>query len=419
MEGAMVSPHDRDILRRLAGEAMEIAQQPVQQERINGWKAINGLQPHRPMVWITEIPFGEVMESIPELQRRCEDEDCRSIEGRLRMEIFRQKALETDEVMLPQYTIGMKIDGRGFGVEVQEKTIAQGESYIQSHDYEPVIKGPEDLDKIQMPTVSCDKEWTERNAAFASEIFGDLLPVVVQGCAANFFPAWDLVIRWTGVTEALMDMAMRPDYIHALMQRVTDGQISIMEQMEEKGLLSASPPAHRVGSGGAGFTDELPRPDADPARIRTIDQWGGATPQIFSDVSPAMHEEFALQYESQWMARSGLNYYGCCEPLHNKMHLLAKAPRIRKISISPWCDVGKAHDNAEERYVFSHKPNPAAMATDTFNAEAAEAEIRQRFTDSGEMPCEIIMKDISTIRGDFTRVQEWCRIASRVAREFG
>jgi len=64
--------------------------------------------------------------------------------------------------------------------------------------------------------------------------------------------------------------------------------------------------------------------------------------QIFGEVSPAMHEEFALKYETEVMARCGLNYYGCCEPLHNKMHILAKAPRLRKVSISPWCDVEKA-----------------------------------------------------------------------------
>lgn len=414
----MISQKDRDILRQLAGETMEVAHQPIQQERIEGWKAINGLRPHRPMVWITEIPWQEVIDDLPDLQPTCEDETCRAIERNLRMGLFLQRNLEIDEVLPPCYVLSVKLKGMGFGVATQEQRIAQGDSNIQSHDYEPVIKDWDDIEKIQMPDVSADWKTTNRNADFVNELFGDILPVRIDRIQQHFFNAWDVIVRWTGVTEALMDLAMRPDYIHALMRRYTDAVLARMDQLEELGLLDTAPPRLRVGSGAAGFTDELPQPDADPNHIRPIDQWGGATPQIFSDVSPEMHEEFALRYENEVMGRCGLNYYGCCEPVHNKMHLLAKAPRIRKISISPWCDVAQTRDNAAEPYVFSHKPNPATLATDRFDAAEAEAEVRRRFTESGSMPCEIIMKDISTIRGDFERVREWCRIATRVAREF-
>lgn len=414
---AHASPTDRDILRRLAEETMTLATRPVQQERIQGWKHINGRRPHRPMVWITEIPWGEVEGQIPELQSQCESEACRTLERQLRIPLFCQKELETDEVLLPEFAVPKKIDGLGFGVETQEQRIRQGESYIQSHDYEPVIKNIEDVRKIRMPDARYDRQTSEARRAFADDLFGDILPVRLHGSQQLFFPAWDIVVRWTGVTEALTDLAMRPDYIHAVMRRLTDARLAAMTQLESLNLLDPQPPPKRVGSGAAGFTDELPQADANPDHIRTIDQWGGATPQIFSDVSPDMHEEFALRYETEVMARCGLNYYGCCEPLHNKMHLLAKAPRIRKISISPWCDVEKARDSAAEAYVFSHKPNPAVLATDRFDAQAAEAEVRERFERSGDMPCEIVMKDISTIRGDFRRVQQWCRIASRVARQ--
>jgi hypothetical protein len=190
-----------------------------------------------------------------------------------------------------------------------------------------------------------------------------------------------------------------------------------MTQYEEMGLLDIPYPIDRVGSGAAGFTDQLPQPDCDGKNFRLIDNWGGATPQIFSEVSPEMHEEFALQYENEIMSRCGLNYYGCCEPLHNKMELMAKVPNLRKISVSPWCDVEKTRENAKETYVFSHKPSPAVMATDTYNPEVAEQDIRDRLKKSGDMPCEFIIKDISTIRGDMERVKAWCQMATRIAHE--
>ena len=130
-----------------------------------------------------------------------------------------------------------------------------------------------------------------------------------------------------------------------------------------------------------------------------------------------MHEEFALQYEIEVMSRFGLNYYGCCEPLHNKMHLMAKVPRLRKISISPWCDVAKAAAQAQGRYVFSHKPNPACFAGDRFDLPRAEQEVRSRLKQSGGMPCEIIMKDISTVRGDVQRLIDWCQMAYRIVKQ--
>ncbi|MCF7853813.1 MAG: hypothetical protein K9N51_03365 [Candidatus Pacebacteria bacterium] len=414
----MVPTKDRDVLRRLASDIAGIAQLPEQEEKIEGWTRINGLKPHRPMVWITEIPWGEFEHKIPELRTVCEDERCRGVEQHFRRTLFTARHLPCHAVVHDVFWVPKVIHGSDFGVIVEEEKLAQnGGTYIQSHHYKPAIKDFPDIDKIKMPDVRYDEEETQQNLSFFRQLFGDILAVKPSGPRQHFFPAWDRLVVWTGVTEALMDLVARPDFIHAIMRRMTDSFLARMDQYEKQGLLDYPHPLARVGSGAAGYTDELPQPDVDPAHIRTIDQWGGATPQIFSDVSPDMHEEFALKYENEVMARCGLNYYGCCEPLHNKMHILARVPRLRKISISPWCDVAKAVENATRNYVFSHKPNPAILAEDTFNAERAERDIRERIAKSREMPCEFILKDISTVRGDVTRVIAWCEIASRVARE--
>jgi hypothetical protein len=51
---------DRENLRKLAAELAELAARPQEQDKIQGWKRLNSLQPQRPMLWITEIPYGEV-----------------------------------------------------------------------------------------------------------------------------------------------------------------------------------------------------------------------------------------------------------------------------------------------------------------------------------------------------------------------
>lgn len=410
----MSAGKDRDMVRRLAAEVAAEAAKPVQRERVALWTALNDLRPQRPMLWITEIPWGEFEEKVDELRPRCGQPRLRELEQALRRRLFTARRLATDEVVEGVWRVGMAIEGADYGVPTSERRIPQGASYILSHHYEPVIRDFPDIGKVRMPAVRHDAEETARRVAFHEEVFGDILPVVADGARQHFFTAWDQLVRWTGVTEALVDLTERPAFIHALMRRMTDSFLARMSQLEALGLLTRSNELPRVGSGAAGHTADLPRPGALPGRVRLIDQWGGATAQIFGGVSPAMHEEFALRYELEVMARCGLNYYGCCEPLHEKMGLLAGVPRLRKISISPWCDVAKAAERAGRRYVFSHKPSPAILAEERFDAARAADDLRGRLARSGGMPCEFVMKDISTVRGDVGRLIAWCDLARAV-----
>ena len=406
---------DRDIIRSLVSELMVEAQKPVQQERVRLWTLNNDLRSEKPMVWITEIPFGELEDKVDMLRVQCSDPRLQWLERGLRQKLFTARRLMTDEVVEPVYRVTMALENVWFDVETREKQIRQGAAYIQSHHYEPVIKDFDDIEKIKMPMVRHNAEETFRQVEFYDALFGDIMPIVVTGSPwLTYFTAWDDLVRWTGVTEALIDLTERPDFIHAIMRRMTDSTLLLMTQAEEQGILRLVNDQPRIGSGATGYTDDLPRPGGaakDDGAVRLQDCWGFATAQIFSDVSPEMHEEFALQYERQILVRAGLSYYGCCEPLHNKMELMKTIPNLRKISVSAWCDVAKTAELAGRRYVFSHKPNPAMLAEDVFNAKRAEQDIRDRLARSGGMPCEIVMKDISTIRGDPQRVIDWCRVA--------
>ena len=51
---------DRDVLRRLVGELAKIAALPVHAEKAELWRRLNRLEPVRPLVWINEIPWGEI-----------------------------------------------------------------------------------------------------------------------------------------------------------------------------------------------------------------------------------------------------------------------------------------------------------------------------------------------------------------------
>ena len=154
--------------------------------------------------------------------------------------------------------------------------------------------------------------------------------------------------------------------------------------------------------------------DLDSARPHNM--WGCSNAQIFSEVSPEMHWEFALKHDLRWLARWGMAYYGCCEPLDNKIELLRRIPNLRKISASPWCNTDRMVNAIGTSYVFSHKPSPAIFAGDDWHPDKARAELRAFLDRARGCHVEIVMKDISTVRHKPQRLWEWALIAAEEAQ---
>ena len=63
------------------------------------------------------------------------------------------------------------------------------------------------------------------------------------------------------------------------------------------------------------------------------------------------------------------------------------------------------------RYVLSVKPNPAAVAAGHFDPERVRGDFRRTLDIVGDLPCELVFKDISTCRNDVSRLEAWVRIA--------
>jgi hypothetical protein len=131
-----------------------------------------------------------------------------------------------------------------------------------------------------------------------------------------------------------------------------------------------------------------------------------------------MHWEFCLKHEMRWLERFGLNCYGCCEPLHNKMGILRRIPRLRRVSMSTWIDVDKAVEAIGRDFIFSYKPNPAVLATDTWDPGLARKDLHRVLDKAKGCVVELIMKDVSTCRNDPSRVWAWCDLAVKVAEEY-
>jgi hypothetical protein len=411
----LVDAKDREIIRELAGRVAEIAALPAQQETIAGWKALNRLEPVRPMVSIDQIPWHE-MDVDGELALQTEDPFCRRIETTLRRELYRWKHMPADWAIDPVIDVPKVIHGAGFGIETIEKTaVTDARNDVVGHYYIDQLQTEEDLDKIRYPEVGLDEEATALAEAKARELLDGLLEVRMQGILPVFSP-WDSIVCWHGVENTLADLALRPDFMHAIMARTTGVHLALLNQLEEQGLLGWG--QTRIHCTGA-YSDQLPAPGFDPRRPRAKDLWTYAMAQIFVGVSPPMHKEFELDYAGEWFSRFGLVYYGCCEPLHDKIDIIRPMPHVRKISMSPWTDQEVGAERIGGDYVFSRKPSPAFLATDAWAPDAVEADLRATVECCRRYGCpvELILKDISTVRYQPQRLWEWAEIAMRVARE--
>jgi hypothetical protein len=413
-ESDALSTSERDHLRALGRRLAQIGNEPEQQTKADMWRRHNDLERVRPMVLV--FPEGSWCELLPEGTLRCTNEFWRHHEWNLVSRIYHAEQLQDDNVIEPVIVCNLVWWTSGFGVDASYTRPAEARG---AYHFEPVIHTHADVEKIVIPEVMIDWEETQRRAARLHEVFDGILPVEVRGRTGGDIAPVDLYAKWRGIDQLFLDLTDNPAMVHDAVARITDGHIAIMCALEARGGLSLGIRNHYSGSGGTCYTRQLPQPDFDGTHVRLKDQWGFATTQIFSEVSPAMHEEFALRHEERYLALFGLNAYGCCEPLHHKLDAIFRhVPRLRRISISPWADVPKSAAALQNNYVFSWKPNPAVVAGETWEPELVRRGLRTFCEQTRDAIVEMILKDTHTCRHQPQRMSDWVRIAKEVAQEF-
>jgi hypothetical protein len=416
--GIDLAPAEKDVLKRLGAGIADIAALPVHREKAGLWRKLNDLESARPMVWINEIPWHE-MNVDDELTLRTVHPWAQELETRLRRTLYQWRHLPGDMIVNDHLECPLALHSTDFGIH-EEVDVARTDaaSDIISRHFRIQIREPGDIEKIRMPRVNHDGETTAATYAAMQDLYRDIIPVQKVGQTHIWFTPWDYLIRWWGLEEAMLDLVERPDMVNAAVERMVDAWMVELDQFVEQNLLALDCNNTRIGSGGYGYTWDLPGAKFDPARVRPGNMWGCSNAQIFSNVSPDMHWEFALRHDLRWLERWGLTYYGCCEPLDNKIALLRRIPNLRKVSVSPWNDFSRVFEGLRGDYVASFKPSPAIFVEDAWSPDKARAYLKGVLDRArGVCHVEVIMKDISTVRYRPQNLWDWARIAMEVAAE--
>ncbi|WP_319586171.1 hypothetical protein [uncultured Desulfobulbus sp.] len=407
----MISLADRNILRELASMVAGYAALPIQAERRDLWYKHNSLEKTRPVIFCD--PENSWNEIIPQSSLICEDPLARAWEFGLRVSLFRCEKMKDDVVISPYFDVAHVHTQSDWGMH--ENIIGGGAG--RAYTWDSPLKSYDDLNKLRYPEITVDYAATDRLLDEASGIFGDILTVRL-----NSRWWWSFGMTWTlaqirGLEQMMLDMIDNPEGLHQLMAILRDGNNAKMDFLQENGLLYLNNDGSYVGSGGFGWTHELPQPDFD-GKVRTQDIWGFAESQETVAVSPDMFEEFIFPYQLPLLKRFGLNCYGCCEPVDTRWRIIKQIPNLRRISVSPWSSIPKMAEYLEDKYILSLKPNPSMLAMESFNENLVRENLRQSMDQAKGCCLEVVMKDNHTLRNEPERAVRWVEIALEEAENF-
>ncbi len=423
MTDALPTFADRQVIRALAERWLEIAHLPVVAERKRQWRALHDLRPERPMI---HFETASIDGYVSDDELRCTDPVLRETEAAMREAIRHFEQVGDDIVLEPYFRIGWDLVTSSWGVEVVQvpAEVEAGEVPL-GYTFNFPIREPRDLAQLLPRTFAVDRQRTLARRHRLEDAFGDLLPVRVgnydsmkvgtETWVGNFLVGltWQ-IYRFIGNDRLLYWFYDSPESIHALMRYMVEDRKRMLAYLEREGLLVPNTDRVMAGPGAYGYVSDLPSPDPGaPARVG--DLWCWSESQETTMVSPAMFEEFILPYYAEVSALFGLTYYGCCEPLHDRLEAILKAiPNVRSVSVSAWADLEAMAEMLGRRYVYSCKPNPVPISGSTLDWAQVEHDLRRTQAAARDCNVELLVRDVYTIDGDRPRIAQWVTVAKSI-----
>ncbi len=444
---------DRDVVRALASQLAEAAHSDEMAARRKLWRDVHSLRlPERPPVICHPGCWPEL---IAEDEHVCQDPWLRGLERQMRQWLYKL-TIGDDTVINPYWEVPTVMDFQGehfWGLPIGY-THPDATGQRTAWAYAPPIKDESDLDKIVPPRYVYNAPATQESLERHDDLLGDILPVR-RTCAIPTPGAWlhGWATQLRGVTQLLVDMMDRPQWVHRFMTILRGGNLALLDQYEQQGVLTPNTgwfwecdglmDVEGPNTGGGRIADGIrppgpgpdtpegphgravcghpaPRPDTGdeaagirPLRVRLSDLWGRGESQEFQGVGPGQYEEFLLNYQKPILARFGLTYYGCCEDLTNKIALVLSVPNLRKFVCSAWTNLEKLVDAVGDRYCIEWRQ----LATDiSFSPDMApiERHLRRGLTIAKGTPLHVTLQELETVDGRPERLREWARAAKEI-----
>ena len=420
----------------LVERVLEAATDPVYAQRKEMWTRHNRLEKVAKAPICVYLPGGYPLvwqELIPAETLISTDPFERAIELQLRQKLYKHDHIPDDEVLLPTVWVspvrpdGSQQKAAGPGLGADDRTHgsrSQGDARLWglpfrvdatddpggAYKVAPVVTTTEDMACLHHPRYEVDTKATAALLERAAEIVDGRLPVKLATDELAASPS-ETVVSLMGIEAVLYGVIDRPEFIHEMMNLVTEGYIAYHRDRQAAGAIDPE-----ASWGFRTHYEELDEAE-DPGSIAS--SWWYVSAQSLSGLSPDMYAEFLQPYHDRLAQELGDNrvYYHGCEDLTEKLPIIRQLPNLRRFHISPWTDLEAAVDQLGRDFVLeTHIAYADVLYTHTPSQMRSALE---RIMDiAGDCVIDINLGDVETVRGDPSVLTTWARIAQEVTESY-
>ena len=394
-------------LRNLACRYAEYACGKAMAERREKWRLHNRLE-QRTFPFHIEDNGSFFKDLTPPLE--CEDDDRRALEARLLHALVAYEMIDDDRIIPDRFVVDWCAPLTSICDELTITRADNGRgSTLGYRTSQPIKDIDRDWGKLKHRTLSLDRARTERQAQLAQEAFDGLLPVEVGRPSSLYSDGiTNKAVHLMGMQELYLQMAMNPDAVHRLFAFLAEDNLALGQWEEDQGLLTLNHDGNQgYCSGSSLFSDETAAPAG--SRVVSTDRYGYLESQESAGISAAMFDEFLMPHFTRLAAKFKLLKWGCCEPVHNLMPVLQRLHGLRKVSVTPWCDLRKLVETCREDVIWCRKPVPLKLCGQPFDLDDLRSHLQETLDIGRSYFIEFVFRDTNMLTGNMAdRVAQTC-----------
>lgn len=393
----------RNILVDLAYEYREISESQEHKNRRKNWANLIAIKPTRPLVnmflypyvWLREIGIDSIFYT-EGLERILEEQ--------MRFRIWKANTFKDDEPVPLKFYLPCSRPQReknwlwdvNMAVETTQK---EGSSYKEI----PSIKSEKDIEKIKAPKYQEDISQTEQLQEKARSLIEDLIPIEIHSNELHWGP-FEYAVKLRGMEQLAFDLYDRPEFVHKLMEKITEGMISYQLEREKQGRV-------RVG---ASFFGHVPHDNILPGTENKLSGcWAYIHAQSSGMFSPEMYAEFVHPYNCKIASLTGKNYYHGCEDLSKKCKVIKNLPGLRLFHISPWTPAEPVIEALGDTFVYEIHSHPTKVLFH-YSKDKMKQELCKLNDIAIDVAHTLTIADIETFGDNIESLQYWAETAKEI-----